>query len=81
MELHENIVMPEQAILVAIDNGQFDCDESLDELAELAKTAGAEVIAKASQKREAPHHATYLGKGRLEEVKELCTSLEADLVI
>lgn len=81
MELHENMERAERALLLAIDDGSFDCEESLDELAELAKTAGAEVVGKASQKRAAPNTATYVGKGRLEEIKELCASMEVDLVI
>lgn len=81
MELFENESRAERAILIAIDSGGFDCEQSLDELKELAKTAGAEVIARASQKRDAPNSSTYLGKGRLQEVAELCQSMEADLVI
>lgn len=81
MELHENAERAERALLIAIDTGKFDCEESLEELAELAKTAGAEVVAKVSQRRDSPNAATYVGKGRLAETKELCQSIEVDLVI
>ena len=64
-----------------MDSGDFDCEESLSELAELAKTAGAEVQAKVTQKREKPDAATYIGRGRLEEIKDFCRDNETDLLI
>ena len=42
-ELFENIQKPETAVLVGVDLGEYDCEASLDELEELAKTAGAEL--------------------------------------
>ena len=42
-ELFENIQKPETAVLVGVDLGEYDCEASLDELEELAETAGAEV--------------------------------------
>ncbi len=70
-----------RAILVCADTGEFDCDASMDELSELAKTAGAEEIARVIQKRDAYESATVIGEGKLEEVKELCGSLGAELLI
>ncbi len=70
-----------KAILVSADTGAYDCDASLDELAELASTAGAEEIARVVQKRDAYESATVIGEGKLEEVKELCVSLGAELLI
>ncbi len=81
MQLHDNEIKIERAILLAVEDGTFDCDESLEELAELAKTAGAEVVVKATQKRQAPDHTMYMGKGRLEEIEALCTEMEVDLAI
>lgn len=81
MELHENIQKPERTLLVCVDTGEYDADASLDELEELAKTAGAEVIAKISQKRDTSSDANFVGKGKLEEIKELCKNEEIDLVI
>ena len=72
----------EKAILVAvdIDNG-IDVEKSLDELGELAKTAGAEVVGKVKQARESFHPGTYIGKGKIEEVAELAAFNDAELVI
>ncbi|MBQ4245366.1 MAG: GTPase HflX [Clostridia bacterium] len=82
MELTDKISeIPEQAILVSVDTGEFDCEISLDELEELSETAGAQVIARMVQKRPAPDPATYLGSGRLEELAEFCTTHTADLII
>ncbi len=71
----------EKAILVSADIGEYDCDASMDELSELAKTAGAEEVARVIQKRDAYESATVIGEGKLEEVKELCASLGAKLLI
>ncbi len=82
MELIDNLTeLPEQAILISVDTGEFDCEISLDELEELASTAGAQVIARMVQKRPAPDPAAYLGSGRLEELAEFCTTHTADLII
>lgn len=81
MELHENKIEPEKAVLVAVDTGEYDCESSLNELEELAKTAGAEVIGRVWQKRDKPDPGTFLGSGRLEELGEFCENNEADLVI
>lgn len=71
----------EKAILVSADIGEYDCEVSVDELSELAKTAGAEEIARVIQKREAYDSATVIGEGKLTEVKELCQKLGATLLI
>lgn len=70
-----------RAILVTADTGEYDCNSSLDELSELARTAGAEEIARVVQKRDAYESATVIGEGKLEEVKELCGTLGAELLI
>ena len=80
-ELIENTQQPERAVLVCVDFGQFDPDQSLDELEELAYTAGAEVIGRLIQKRDKPDNATFIGSGKLEELKEFCQNNEADLLI
>ena len=80
-QFFENTQKPESALLVGVDSGDFDCEESLSELAELAKTAGAEVQAKVTQKREKPDAATYIGRGRLGEIKDFCRDNETDLLI
>lgn len=81
MEYYENRQEPEKAVLIAVDTGEYDCDSSLAELEELAKTAGAQVIGFLTQKRDKPDTAVFLGSGRLEELKEYCENNEVDIVI
>ena len=65
MELYEQKEHVERVILVGIQTGDSDSAEaSLDELGELAKTAGAVVVGRMIQNREQMHPATYIGKGR-----------------
>lgn len=71
----------EKAILAAADVGEYDVESSLDELSELAKTAGAEEIARVIQKRDAYEPATVIGEGKLAELKEHCQNLGATLLI
>lgn len=71
----------EKAILVSADVGEYDCESSVDELSELAKTAGAEEIARVIQKRDAYEPATVIGEGKLSELNELCQNLGATLLI
>ncbi len=72
---------PETAVLVGVDLGTYDAEVSLDELEELAKTAGAVVSARVIQKRDRPDSATYIGSGRVLEVKEYCENNDIDLLI
>lgn len=81
MEFYENKQEPEKAVLIAVDTGEYDCNISLDELEELAETAGAEVVGRMSQKRDKPDSGTFLGSGRLEELGDFCKNNEVDLVI
>ena len=70
-----------KAILAGIDTNDYDAEASMDELEELAQTAGAEAIARVIQKRSSPDSATVLGEGKIAEISELCKSMEADLII
>ena len=70
-----------RAILIGADTGEYHAESSMDQLSELAKTAGAEELARVLQKREAYEPATVIGEGKLAEVKELCGSLGAELLI
>lgn len=72
---------PVKAIIITADTGEFDAELSLDELEELAHTAGAEVVGKVMQKRPAPDTATYIGSGRLAELAEEIQALGAELLI
>lgn len=72
----------ERAILVGLNLEGDPCFEmALDELEALAKTAGAEVIEKIVQKRKVVCAKTYLGKGKVLELKEILSKNGADLVI
>jgi GTP-binding protein HflX len=56
-------------------------DSSLDELELLVDTAGADVVARLVQKRTAPDHTWFIGKGKVEELKQLCLAFDADTVV
>ncbi|MBQ6625529.1 MAG: GTPase HflX [Clostridia bacterium] len=79
IETKNNIV--EKAVLVCVNLGVYDPESSLDELEELARTAGAQIVARVIQNREKPDTATYIGGGRLEEIKDFCKENEVDLLI
>lgn len=81
MSMNKQEKLIEKAILVSADIGEYDPDVSMDELSELAETAGAEEIARVIQKRDAYDSATVIGEGKLAELKELCQSLNATLLI
>ena len=60
----------ERLVLIAVDYGQdYSPKRSLDELALLVETAGAQAIEKVVQKMDSPSPATYLGSGKVEELK------------
>lgn len=69
------------AILVGLDTGEYDAEISINELAELADTAGCTVLRTVIQSRPAPETATCIGSGKLEEIAELVKALEADMLI
>jgi len=74
----------ERIILVAVTLAQHSDDEtqeSLDELARLIDTAGADEVGRVTQRREAPDSTFYIGKGKAEELRELCFALDADTVV
>jgi len=78
----ETVKQQEKVILVGIASGEVEeTVASLQELEELADTAGARVLELFIQSREEPHPATYLGSGRLEELKERVELLDADGII
>lgn len=82
MALYEMEDAKERVILVGVqENDAEPEEESLDELAELARTAGAEVAGRLIQKREAIHPVTYIGKGKILELKELLWETDATGII
>ena len=84
-KLFETAAKKEKALLVGLEiksHHQFlSADDSLAELELLANTAGLEVIAIEKQKLEAPNPSTFIGKGKVEEIKIISESLKADLVV
>ncbi len=78
-ETKENI---EKVILVAVSTGnEEDAMESLDELEELVKTAGAEVVGRIVQNLEHINNATYVGTGKVQEIKDLIWETDAAAII
>lgn len=81
-ELKEEKEQKERVILVGVQEENSEpAEESLDELGELAKTAGAVVAGRLIQKREKIHPVTYIGKGKILELKELLWESDATGII
>src|SRR4029077_10041244 len=74
-----------RAILIGVDlvgnHSLLRAEESLAELRQLARTAGLEVVGEAKQRLRNPHPATYVGKGKAEEIREAASDRRADVVI
>ncbi len=87
----ETLAPPEQAYLVGVEwkeypHGKYmehdwPVEESLTELERLADTAGLDVLGRITQKLERPNSATFIGKGKAEEVTEIVRALDVDVVI
>lgn len=81
-ELYEIKDKEERLILVGVATSDADeTAESIDELEELAETAGAVTVGKVIQNRESAHPGTYIGKGKMEEVRLLIAELDATGVV
>ena len=85
-DMIENTEKKERVLLVAVAGNTAANDietvqESLAELAELVKTAGAETVGQVIQNREAVHAGTYIGKGKIDEVAELLAETGADGIL
>ena len=79
--MYENQEREERAVLVCVDTGEYDAERSLDELEELAKSAGATVVSRVIQKKGSFDPATVLGSGRLLEVAEFVKANDISAVI
>ena len=80
----ETELKPERALLVAVDDGKegaFDVERSLAELATLVRTAGAEVTGTVVQRRSRPDPASYVGKGKVDELAREKSRLRVDLLV
>jgi GTP-binding protein HflX len=74
----------EKIVLVGVALGKQDLDtveSSLDELAQLVDTAGADAVARTTQRRDSPDPAYYVGKGKAEELKEISLEVDSDTVV
>jgi GTP-binding protein HflX len=73
----------ERALLVAVETQvqAWNVQDSLEELASLAETVDVEVVGSVTQKLSHPHPATFVGKGKLEEIKELGEEIDYNLVM
>lgn len=81
-KLYETEETQEKVLLVAVSlPEEEDTEESLKELEELAKTAGAVCVGKVIQNLDCFHPGTYIGKGKIEEIRELAYETEADTII
>jgi GTPase len=72
---------PERAFVLAVLPSGIDADEELGELRELSVTAGVRPVAELVQRRERPDRRSYVGKGKLEELKEAYRAAEAEALI
>lgn len=86
MDITNNEQKQERVILAGVHTNRIDVlndttEESIRELEELAKTAGAEVVASVIQNKSDIEAATYMGQGKLEELKNAAIELEADCII
>lgn len=80
-EINNTSEEKEKLILVGIETGTARMESSLLELKELVRTAGAEVVGQVIQNRDIVHPNTYLGKGKIEEIKNLVWETEADGIV
>ncbi|HEY5584222.1 MAG TPA: GTPase HflX [Ruminiclostridium sp.] len=88
-EIYGNEDTAEKAILVGLETAKSrldnislrDAEDSLDELEELAKTAGAVVLDKILQRKQTQDSAYYVGKGKIEELSLMCQATDVQLII
>ena len=74
----------ERIVLVGVTLAGHDdeeTEEALDELSQLIDTAGADEAARLTQRRDVPDPAWYIGKGKVEELREVCLAIDADTVV
>ena len=80
--MYENKEELENVILVAVSTGhEEDAQESLDELEELVSTAGAVVVGRVVQNLEHINNTTYVGTGKVKEIKDLIWETDADAIV
>ncbi len=86
MKIPQNTIQPrERAFLVGVDLQQeedlLSIDDSVEELALLAESAGLDIVGRVTQRLRAPNPKTFIGSGKVEEVKALVEEVQADIVV
>ena len=74
----------EQIVIVGVTlpgHTDDDTEAGLDELELLIDTAGADVVGRVMQRRDSPDHTWYIGKGKAEELRDICLVVDADTVV
>ena len=74
----------ERIVLVGVvlpGHNDEEMEASLDELALLVDTAGADEVARMTQRRDSPDHTWFIGKGKVDELREICLAVDADTVV
>lgn len=79
--MHNNLVLPDQAILVGVGVNQIFSVEDLDELALLCQTCNIETVGRVIQNRKDVDVTYYIGKGKVEEIKNLIAEKHANVVV
>ena len=75
-------VESESAVLVGVElPDRHPSGDPLEELSGLVETAGAAVVGRVTQRRQAPNAATYVGRGKVDELKLVVDAADADVVI
>lgn len=88
-DIYKNEETAEKAILIGLETAQSrlgnisqrEAEDSLDELEELANTAGAVVLEKILQRKQIPDSAFYVGKGKIEELALMCQAIDVQMII
>jgi GTP-binding protein HflX len=86
MKIPQNTIQPrERAFLVGVDlqkeEDLLSIDDSVEELALLAESAGLDIVGRVTQRLRAPNPKTFIGSGKVEEVKALVEEVQADIVV
>lgn len=86
MEIKSNEKRQERVLLAGVHTGSRDVlsdttEESVDELSELVKTAGGEVVCRVIQNKSDLEAATYMGEGKLAEIKNAVLGMDIDVVV
>lgn len=84
IEIEKEISPPRRALLIGVETGRegrWEIEDSLNELAQLARTAGLETVGQKIYKRLKPHPATYIGTGSAKELAAICREKEVTELI